>query len=476
MKHLLIFLLYMGMTFGAFSQFTWTDPVPVSDSVTDNRNASMPSGLFEYDDSVFIVYEKVLDSATTALWCRNLSQMGTPFLLKYQYGARFEHPLVGQGQMGDTLLYVFYQTNINGNWDIYYIKYLRDGAVSDPVPVRTTPADETCYSYVKSLGAVWEEDGKIVFQDFQLPGGYPGTNDTVVIEQGSCHAPVLSYGYCAWLKVTGTDTVIHYSTYNFFTCSWSAPMGLTNTGDQKNLAFNLDYGSTQLLWQSMADSVWQIEGKDMSGSFFLDIPGFPGFNNIQPSFVNIMIAVEGHLWPDYPCYYSFASDSSGNYEIYLNKDQPFGGNYLYNISGWPGKDVHPQFFISMSYSFFGITYFLTWESERNGHSQIWMTSVDIPVGIDEKDRDTGFSSAYPNPFSSMTTIDYTLDRPGRTTAEIFSISGLPVRKLADCEESPGKHSLSWDGKNDRGTSMPPGIYFCRLQVNGVDHRQKLVLY
>ena len=66
---------------------------------------------------------------------------------------------------------------------------------------------------------------------------------------------------------------------------------------------------------------------------------------------------------------------------------------------------------------------------------------------------------YPNPFNQSTRIQFEVEEPGRITIQIFSISGTKIRTVADSYLNKGKHSVIWRGLNDRGVSMPAGIYF-----------------
>ncbi len=70
---------------------------------------------------------------------------------------------------------------------------------------------------------------------------------------------------------------------------------------------------------------------------------------------------------------------------------------------------------------------------------------------------SGSLTCSPNPFTNSTTMEYTLDAPGRITITLFSAQGLQVRKLFDGHQSSGAHRLVINGEN-----IPGGIYFCRL--------------
>ena len=49
--------------------------------------------------------------------------------------------------------------------------------------------------------------------------------------------------------------------------------------------------------------------------------------------------------------------------------------------------------------------------------------------------------------------------------EVYDLSGQRVRKLVEERAvSTGQRALVWDGRNDMGGVVPPGIYFARLRV------------
>jgi hypothetical protein len=67
---------------------------------------------------------------------------------------------------------------------------------------------------------------------------------------------------------------------------------------------------------------------------------------------------------------------------------------------------------------------------------------------------------YPNPFNPMTTIEISIpDRAShRTSLVIYDLRGRKVRILIDGELEPGRHSITWDGRNDDGAKAPSGVY------------------
>jgi hypothetical protein len=82
---------------------------------------------------------------------------------------------------------------------------------------------------------------------------------------------------------------------------------------------------------------------------------------------------------------------------------------------------------------------------------------------------------HPNPFNPSTTISFFL--PDRTTIvlEIFDVGGRKVRTLVSGVKAPGRHVITWDGRNEAGVSVGSGIYCCRLQGGKKTLTKKMVV-
>ncbi len=86
----------------------------------------------------------------------------------------------------------------------------------------------------------------------------------------------------------------------------------------------------------------------------------------------------------------------------------------------------------------------------------------------------------PNPFSPLTTIQYTVgdgsDAGGRPVSlEIFDVAGRRVAALVNEVQVPGTYGVSWDGRDAAGRRLSPGIYVYRLSVGDDVRSKKLVL-
>ncbi len=68
----------------------------------------------------------------------------------------------------------------------------------------------------------------------------------------------------------------------------------------------------------------------------------------------------------------------------------------------------------------------------------------------------------PNPFGKETTIEYSLPRMGNAALRVHDVAGRSIATLFRGEQASGFHRIHW-----RPTSLPPGLYECRLELDGI---------
>jgi predicted outer membrane repeat protein len=82
----------------------------------------------------------------------------------------------------------------------------------------------------------------------------------------------------------------------------------------------------------------------------------------------------------------------------------------------------------------------------------------------------------PNPFNPVTLIGFAVPAPGACVEiGIYNVEGRCVRDLMDTFLAPGNWSASWDGRDERGVGVSPGVYFCRMKAEGFTATRKMVL-
>jgi hypothetical protein len=82
---------------------------------------------------------------------------------------------------------------------------------------------------------------------------------------------------------------------------------------------------------------------------------------------------------------------------------------------------------------------------------------------------------WPNPFNPSTNISFTLQKADFVQLNVYNILGEKIKTLAMGEQSRGKHSFIWNGKNDSGMFVSSGTYIYRLKVGQFTETKKMLL-
>jgi hypothetical protein len=79
------------------------------------------------------------------------------------------------------------------------------------------------------------------------------------------------------------------------------------------------------------------------------------------------------------------------------------------------------------------------------------------------------SQNYPNPFNPRTSIQYSVvsdQSLPHVSLKVYNILGQEIRMLVDEVQNTGLYTVTWDGRDNRGTRVASGVYFYRLRVDG----------
>jgi hypothetical protein len=77
---------------------------------------------------------------------------------------------------------------------------------------------------------------------------------------------------------------------------------------------------------------------------------------------------------------------------------------------------------------------------------------------------------YPNPFRVSTNIGFDLPDPVHVKIEIYDLLGHKIRTLINKRMAPGYHEVEF-----RPESLPPGLYFFRIEAGAYKETQKMIL-
>jgi hypothetical protein len=122
-------------------------------------------------------------------------------------------------------------------------------------------------------------------------------------------------------------------------------------------------------------------------------------------------------------------------------------------------------------------------TDYEGDLRPWPFMLMPDMGVDEIDeinpgypefRETNNHSLilknYPNPFRNQTTIELNITQSGFVKLSIVDFTGKEIQCLISENLSDGTHLFEWNAER-----LPAGIYFLRLEMNGIAETRKLLL-
>lgn len=113
------------------------------------------------------------------------------------------------------------------------------------------------------------------------------------------------------------------------------------------------------------------------------------------------------------------------------------------------------------------------EPSRLAHLNVIMT----PTGVELEPTSPAVAAVgvpAPNPFRASTTVTFDAPKTTRLVADVYNAAGARVRSLAARTVS-GPGSVTWDGRLRSGANAPVGIYFLRVELDGLRQTRKVVL-
>ena len=115
------------------------------------------------------------------------------------------------------------------------------------------------------------------------------------------------------------------------------------------------------------------------------------------------------------------------------------------------------------------------ENDENINGSVQLTAagetLNIPIIISPNLslEDTGIPSEYklgqnyPNPFNPVTIIPFEIATTDKVQFFIYNILGEQVASLLNKKLDAGSHTVTWNGKSDRGIIMPAGLYIYEIR-------------
>ena len=80
------------------------------------------------------------------------------------------------------------------------------------------------------------------------------------------------------------------------------------------------------------------------------------------------------------------------------------------------------------------------------------------------------SQNYPNPFNPATTICFNLPASQQVKIVVYNLLGKEVDVLVNSDRAAGENRITWNAE-----SLPEGVYYYRLETEGVSESKKMIL-
>jgi len=80
---------------------------------------------------------------------------------------------------------------------------------------------------------------------------------------------------------------------------------------------------------------------------------------------------------------------------------------------------------------------------------------------------------FPNPAVHTASLQLSLAREANVRVALYDLAGRRVRTLINGVQPAGVRIVTWNGRNDSGVRMAPGVYIMRLEAPGVTQSRRL---
>jgi hypothetical protein len=260
------------------------------------------------------------------------------------------------------------------------------------------------------------------------------------------------------LDGSGNVYIAGFSEYE----GWGSPLNVHSSGFSDAFAAKLDYNGV-LQWNTFMGSSDNDAGNGIAvdGSSNVYIAGDSKMTWGSP--VNGFVGVEQED--------AFAAKlNSGGVRLW----NTFMGGESWDYGKGIAVDGSGKVYVA------GNSYIYEWGTPVNPHAG-WNYDVfavkidysDITYVEEELGLPTAFelSQNYPNPFSDITLIKYSLPSAHNVTLEIYNIHGEKVKTLVDQFQTLGNYEIAFDA-----TRLPDGIYLYKLNIgNSISNIRKMTL-
>jgi hypothetical protein len=174
-----------------------------------------------------------------------------------------------------------------------------------------------------------------------------------------------------------------------------------------------------------------------------------------------------------------------HYDVFVTKLDT-SGNWLWAISAGSSGEDYGNYICADSLGnqyitglFSNLSFFGTIPLISNGGYDLFVaklipevvsiTTSEIPIVKNELKKN------YPNPFTSGTTIRYSIKDTSPILIDIYNAKGQHIITLVNEIKSTGGYQTFWNGTNDQGNRVPSGLYIYKMTTLNTTFSQKMIL-
>ena len=310
--------------------------------------------------------------------------------------------------------------------------------------------------FLMEVGSTWMEDVVYDYVNdyiFYLSYFFNDTNTSFDYSDGW-----REYGLCIWFhfleKRCGTRDIVRHvwEQIVYYPAVEALDMALRGMGHTYDEELALFYGWNYMTGSRADTTRFYPEGHNYP---MVRIDGSFQFHQ-DTSFTEGIV-------PTAARYYQFSENNGNTITLIptnLNRDDNTPGEFTLSLIRGEGYPLYTYLENNLQTRIIAEDY-LRWKCvavvESPGQETLFIPFNANQLGFSEED----LPASFPNPFMitnhAMTTIPFLLEEPGNIHIMIARSSGYLVKDENQYYES-GLQLYYWDGKDDRGESMPSGIY------------------
>ena len=480
-KLILLFVILSAFSINSYSQLVTFDSLRVvlSSSQYDYKNPK-----FYYNSSnafSVLVYEK-WNSTNSNIALRRVyyDSIGTEIMLTNNPTGQNINP-----SMSDNI--ITWQSNISGNWDIYY-SLNTSGIWSAPVVIANTAQNETNPVIYSNRTApiqysfyylAYIKNNDVYFKSYRVNPAtwYPDTNITSNISY-NCLNPAIGMGSMGgtrniYFSMALSDTLKRIYTktftenYTVGIVSWNAGNEMYKPKSQENLR--------------ISDGRFFYEYDTLGGTHSIGINGdvftFPVSGKNSNSDGNSFGIITNNLtWWSFTAFgcINKRNDSTSLKVIknlYYNSppNEMFWKNYYLGNAAVNSNVTASSPIIKNNY----FKLILVCEKLLNGKTALYATYLtDLASQINNENESISFGlyQNYPNPFNPSTVVRFSLSVVSNVVLKVYDVSGREVETLVNEQLQPGTYSTQWNA-----SAYSSGVYFYKLSTEGFTETKRMLM-